>query len=153
MKSLILVETTPPGAPITIYERTDPSAKAFKHGAENAGWKQVATRKSPANLTLDVGRYHVVVEKFRGFNRSETDIDVLSGRVHHFKANLSQGAFMAFLRVSSNVRGAYVFVDDPAQRRPPWGLAPHGELVSPGKHLVTVEAPGFEPFISELKLE
>ncbi len=147
MKSLVVVETDPAGAPLELYARTRDSAAAFHAGGANPGWKKVAAAASPANFTLDVGRYHVVVNKFRDFNRSETDIDVSPGHVYHFKANLSQGAFMSFLRVSANVRGAHIYLDDKQKKHPEWGVTPFGELVTPGKHSILVEAPGFEPLL------
>jgi hypothetical protein len=59
---------------------------------------------------------------------------------------------MGFLRVSANVQGAYVFVDDDKQRHPPWGTTPHGELISSGPHTLLVEAPGFDPLHRKLEL-
>lgn len=153
MKSLVVIETEPSGAPIKVYARIDSGAPPFLLEGPNAGWKEVAVARSPANLTLEVGHYHVFVEEFRDLNASQADIDVLPGHVHHFKANLSQGEFMAFLRVSGNVRGAHLYLDDPHKKRPPWGTAPHGELVSPGKHALLVEAPGFEPFRTDVELQ
>lgn len=153
MRSLVVIETSPPGAPVQVYRLIDEEQPAFVPGQANHGWKLVAERTSPVGLTLDVGRYHVVVEKFREFNRSEADIVVSPGHVHHFQANLSQGAFMAFLRVTSNVPEAYVFVDDEKQQRPPWGRTPHGELIAPGKHVLRVEAPGYEPHVETVELE
>lgn len=152
MKSLVVVETEPAGAPLFIYQRVDSSAAPFRAGSENPGWRLVAERAAPADFTLDVGRYHIVVEKFREFNRSETDIDVSPGHVHQFKANLSQGAFMAFLRVNSNVAGADVYLDDDGRKKVLWGRAPYGQLVSPGPHQVLVEAPGFEPAQAKIEL-
>lgn len=148
MRSLVVVETEPPDAPLHFYSRTDDNAAAFKLGGQNPGWKEIANARSPANLTLAVGKYHVVVEKFRDFNESQSDIDVSPGHVYQFKANLSQGEFMAFLRVSANVKGAYVWLDDNKKERPFWGTTPHGELVSSGAHQVLVEAPGFEPLLA-----
>jgi hypothetical protein len=148
MRSLVVVETDPPDAPLRFYSRTDTSAGAFKLGGQNPGWKEIASARSPSNLTLAVGKYHVVVEKFRDFNESHSDIDVSPGHVYQFKANLSQGEFMAFLRVSANVKGAYVWLDDNKKERPFWGTTPHGELVSAGPHEVLVEAPGFEPLLA-----
>jgi hypothetical protein len=148
MRSLVVVETDPPDAPLRFYSRTDANAAAFKLGGQNSGWKEIANARSPANVTLAVGKYHVVVEKFRDFNESHADIDVSPGHVYQFKANLSQGEFMAFLRVSANVKGAYVWLDDKKKERPFWGNTPHGELVSAGQHEVLVEAPGFEPLLA-----
>ncbi|HEX2874136.1 MAG TPA: PEGA domain-containing protein [Polyangiaceae bacterium] len=148
MRSLVVVETEPPDAPLRFYSRTDDNAAAFKLGGQNPGWKEIANARAPANLTLSVGKYHVVVEKFRDFNESHADIDVSPGHVYQFKANLSQGEFMAFLRVSANVKGAYIWLDDKKKERPFWGTTPHGELVSAGPHEVLVEAPGFEPLLA-----
>jgi Tetratricopeptide repeat/PEGA domain len=146
MKSLVVVETEPPSAPMTLFERMRDNAAVFRAGGPNPGWQAVYSARSPADITLDAGHYHIVVAKFRDFNSSETDIDVSPGQVYHFKANLSQGAFMAFLRVSANVRGAHIYLDDPQKRHLEWGRTPFGELVSSGKHDVLVEAPGFQPF-------
>lgn len=152
MKSLVVIETEPAGAPLHVYARVQDNAAPFAVGAANIGWEQVAETQAPTDLTLDVGRYHVVVEKFRDFNVSQADIDVMSGHVHHFKANLSQGEFMAFLRVSANIQGAYVYIDDAVKKRPFWGTTPHGELVASGKRKVLVEAPGFEPVHADVML-
>ena len=153
MKSLVVIETEPDGAPLRIYQRLDANARFTLGAAENPGWKEVVSTRAPANLTLDVGQYHVVVEKFRDFNASEADMPVSSGHVHQLKANLSQGKFMAFLRVSSNVLGAHIWIDDKKKEHPLWGDTPHGELVPGGKHDVLVEAPGFEPFLSSVDFE
>ncbi|MEP7050511.1 MAG: PEGA domain-containing protein [Pseudomonadota bacterium] len=153
MKSLVVIETEPDGAPLRIYQRRDPNAPPFKIGGSAPGWKEVVVTHAPANLTLEVGHYHVVVEKFRDFNASEADMTVSAGHVHQLKANLSQGQFMAFLRVSSNVIGAHVWVDDQKKAHPEWGDTPHGELVPGGKHAVLVEAPGFAPLLSSVELE
>ncbi|HTA90794.1 MAG TPA: PEGA domain-containing protein, partial [Polyangiaceae bacterium] len=152
MKSLVVIETEPDGAPLRIYGRTDPNAQPFQVGATNPGWKEVVATRAPANLTLDVGHYHVVVEKFRDFNASEADMDVSPGHVHQLKANLSQGQFMAFLRVSSNVIGAHVWVDDQKKEHPEWGETPHGELIPGGAHVLLVEVPGFEPLLANVNL-
>lgn len=151
MKSLVVIETEPAGAPLRVYERIDTNAR-FQIGGQNPGFREVAATVAPASLTLDVGHYHVLVERFRDFNASQADINVSPGHVHHFKANLSQGEFMAFLRVVSNVRGAYLYLDDPKKRKPAWGMAPHGELVASGKHTVLIEAPGFEPQTATFEL-
>ena len=152
MKSLVVVETEPPGAPLKMYQRTSPTAAAFVAGVANAGWTEVAATQSPANFTLAVGRYHVVVDKFRDYNLSQTDIDVQAGHVHQFKANLSQGEFMAFLRVAANVEGAHLYLDDKEKKRPEWGVTPHGELVPAGAHAVMIEAPGFKSFTTNVEV-
>ncbi len=89
MKSLVVIETEPDGAPLRIYQRLDANASPFKIGVTNPGWKEVVVTHAPANLTLDVGHYHVVVEKFRDFNASEADMAVSPGHVHQLVVNLS----------------------------------------------------------------
>ena len=144
MKSLVVVQTEPEGAPLRLYRRLEDTAAPFvAERKENPGWELVAERTTPSDLTLAVGRYHVVIDEFREFNRSETDIDVSPGHVHQFKANLSQGAFLGFLRVSTNAKNARIFLDDDGTRESVWGMAPHGELVKPGEHRLLVEAPGY----------
>ena len=152
MKSLVVIETEPAGAPLRIYRRTEPSAQPFQVGATNPGWKQEVATNAPANLTLDVGHYHVLVDKFRDFNASEADMDVSPGHVHQLKANLSQGQFMAFLRVAANVIGAHVWVDDEKKLHSEWGESPHGELIPSGAHVVLVEVPGFESLLTNVDL-
>ena len=114
IRSLVLVDSEPKGAPLTIYERTVATAAPFKHGGKNEGWRKVVSDiKTPKDLTLRVGHYHVVIEAFRDFKRSDTQINLSPGHVYTFKANLSQGEFLSFLRVKSNVENAKVYLDDP----------------------------------------
>lgn len=152
MRSLVVVETEPPGAPLRVFLAGSDGTPPFKEGTANVGWKQVSTANAPASLSLAVGRYHVVIDKFRDFNQSATEIKVNPGHVHHFKANLSQGVFMSFLRVSANVSGAHVWLDDPKKARPPWGTTPYGELVPAGEHQILVETPGFQPLVAKVVL-
>jgi hypothetical protein len=153
MKALLVVETEPSGAPLRIYARKSNEAAAFDASGDNPDWTLVGQQTAPANLTLGVGRYHIEIEKFGDYNASQTDVDVLPGRVIHFKANLSQGEFVGFLRVVSNVAGARVYVDDRKKQMPPWGMTPHGALLAAGRHEVLVEAPGFEPKRQNVELE
>ncbi|MBM4364074.1 MAG: PEGA domain-containing protein, partial [Deltaproteobacteria bacterium] len=153
MRSLVVIETDPEGAPLKVFLAESAETPAYRYGAANPGWSLVSAPISPASLSLAVGRYHVVVEKFRDFNQSETDIEVRAGHVHSFKANLSQGVFLAFLRVSSNVVGAHVWLDDGKKQRPEWGTTPYGELVPAGEHQVLVEAPGFQPLRTTVRMQ
>lgn len=154
MKSLVLIETEPQGAPFRIYARRRRAAEPFVLGGDNEeGWKLVQLGQAPASLALTVGRYHIVIEAFRDYNASEANMDVSPGHVHHFKANLSQGEFMAFLRVVSNVSDAQLTLEGPERDKSPWGRAPHGELVPSGKHTLWVEAPGYQHEIRHFELE
>lgn len=152
MRSLVVVETEPPSAPISIYAPVGDSSAPFQLGQANPGWRKIIDATTPTSLSLGVGRYQVVVEKYQDFNASDTTIDVSPGHVHHFKANLSQGVFMAFLRVSANVRGAHIYLDDPQKKKPEWGTTPYGELVPAGEHRVLIEVPGFQPLLRNVQL-
>ncbi len=145
-RSQIVVVSDPPDAPLTVWARRA-GAAPFSARGPNPGWEKVASGvRTPHDLSLPPGGYHVVIDAFKDYRRSETDIDLSPGKVYEFKANLSQGEFMGFLRVLSDARGALVFLDDPPpHRRPAWGRAPYGALVESGPHEVWVEAPGYEP--------
>ena len=145
MKSLVMIESEPSNAPVSIYFQTSPGAAAFTFGQDNPTWQKVATGTTPLNATLQVGRYHIVMEPFADFHRSETDIDVAAGHIHQFKANLRQGEFMAFLRVTSPTPGARIYIDDPPpHKKPPWGRTPHEGLIGLGDHRIWVAKRGFE---------
>lgn len=153
MKSLVLIETEPAGAPVKVYRRTNDRAPEFVEGGMNSLWQLVADRTTPQSLTLDVGRYYIVIDAFQEFNRTSSNLDVSPGHVHHFKANLSQGEFTGFLDVTTNVVGAQLYLDDEGKKRTLWGVAPHGALISPGKHKLRVESPGYQNFEVEVEIE
>jgi PEGA domain len=152
MRSLVVIETEPAGAPVLVYRPKSEQAPPFKRGLANPDWEEIVTTTAPTSLSLSVGLYHIVIDKFADFNASDTQLRVSAGHVHQFKANLSQGVFMAFLRVSSNVRGAHVWLDGNDTKKPEWGSTPYGELVPVGEHTVFVQAPGFEPTSTKVTL-
>jgi tetratricopeptide (TPR) repeat protein len=153
-RSLLLIETDPVGAPTQVWQKVDPAAAAFAPGTANKGWKLMSSGPTPLAATLDAGQFHVFVERWLSYNRSETDLRVEAGRVHQFKANLSQGAFMSFLKVVSEVDGAILHLDDPPPfKKKRWGFAPHGELIATGEHTLWVEAPGYETFTTTFTVE
>jgi hypothetical protein len=154
IRSQVVVESDPPGAPLTVYVRKS-GASPFVIGTPNAGWQKVVeNEKTPHDVSLAAGQYHLVLDAFRDLKRSETDLELKPGRVYNFKANLSQGAFLGFLRVTSPVEGARIHVDDPPPfTRGTWGRAPHGDLLEPGDHTVWIEASGYETFTRKIKVE
>ncbi len=143
-KSLVVVETEPAGATVHFYRQIS-GTDAYNTNGENPGYKSVQSGTAPVSASLDVGHYHVAVDKFGDFNPSESDLDVVSGHVHQVKLNLSQGAFMAYLHVTATPKQAQVFLDDPKAEKDPWGTGQHGELVQAGPHTLLITAPGFEP--------
>lgn len=155
IRSLVLVESEPAGAPLKIFERVVPTAAAFNLGGKNPGWREIiADAKTPKDLSLAVGYYHVVIEKFQDYNPSETDINLAPGHVYTFKANLSQGAFLGQLLLKTNVENAKVFVDDP----PPHKSAPlfrgtDTRDLNKGEHTLWIEAPGHKPVSKTFTIE
>jgi len=145
-RSQIVVISDPPDAPLTVWARRADGAP-FSERGPNPGWEKVVSGvRTPHDLSLPPGSYHVVIDAFRDYRRSETDFQLSPGKVYEFKANLSQGEFMGFLRVLSEAPGARIFLDDPPpHKKPLWGRAPHGALVESGPHEVWIEAPGYEP--------
>ncbi len=147
IRSLVLIESEPRGAPLSLYERVVPTAAPFQLGGKNTGWRQIIKdAQTPKDLSLAVGYYHVVIEKFQDYNPSETDINLAPGHVYTFKANLSQGAFLGQLLLKTNVEHAKVFVDDP----PPHKSAPlfrgtDTRDLNKGEHTLWIEAPGYKP--------
>ena len=150
-KSLVVIETEPPGATVHFFRRVSGDAP-YHQGGDNPGYKLIQSATTPVDASLDVGHYHIVVDRFGDFNASESDLDVVSGHVHQLKLNLSQGAFMAYLRVSATPKQTQVYLDDANREKTPWGKVPHGELVQTGSHAVLITAPGYVPVTKNITL-
>jgi tetratricopeptide (TPR) repeat protein len=146
VRSQLIVASDPTDAVFHVYQKQKGAAR-FVSAGPNPGWDRVAKgRRTPHDLSLAPGDYHVVIDAFKDYRRVETDITLSPGHLYELKAILSQGEFMGFLRVLSEARGARLYVDDPPpHKRPPWGRAPHGALLQSGPHEVWIEAPGYEP--------
>jgi hypothetical protein len=155
MRSLVLIESAPSGAPVSIYERIVATAAPFDATREtNPGWRRVATGlRTPADVSLKVGTYQVVVEAFADYNLSDSRINLEPGTLFKFRANLSQGEFLGSLEVKSPASGAKVWVDDPPpHQNAPWGETPTTKTVTPGERQVWVEAPGYELFTDKVRV-
>lgn len=153
-RSQIIVVSDPPEAPLSIFARRA-GAPPFVPGAPNPGWDKVSQKaRTPHDLSLGPGDYHVVIDAFKDYRRVETDISLLPGHLYELKAVLSQGEFMGFLRVLSAAPGTRIYVDDPPpHKKPAWGRAPHGGLIESGPHEVWFEAPGYEPSSQKVVIE
>lgn len=153
-RSQVIVVSDPLEAPLSVYVRRE-GAPPFVAGKPNPGWEKVASStRTPFDLSLGPGDYHVVIDAFKDYKRVETDLSLVPGHVYELKAVLSQGEFMGFLRVLSQAVNARVYLDDPPpHKKPPWGKAPHGALVQSGAHQIWIEAPGFEPATEKVVIE
>ena len=149
IKSLILIESDPPGAPVSIYEKTDPKAGLLDPRNPTApGYKKVVTGlTSPTNLSLTFGTYFIVVEGFRDYNPNGSQFTFEPGRVYVYRAGLSQGDFVGRVEVNVPVSGAQIYVDDPPpHKHAPRAIGPNSIELAPGPHDFWIEAPGFEVF-------
>ncbi|MCA9617856.1 MAG: PEGA domain-containing protein [Myxococcales bacterium] len=146
MPSLVRVLSEPAGAPLVVYERTDAKAGAYRLGQANPGWRKIAGGfKTPKELSLKEGTYHVVVERFADYNANETQLELSPGHVYTFKAALSQGKFLGQLLLQTNVETAKVYVDDPPPHKSaPMFRGPGSLNLDAGEHEIWVEAPGYE---------
>ena len=154
MHSLLVFESSPAGAPVQLWHRVEATAAAFDPAGTNPGWKLTASGSTPLVATLAPGHYHTVVERWRAYNRSDDEVDVATGRVVQYRASLSQGDFMGFLRIVTDNDQARIYLDDPPPHaKKPWGLQSHGELVARGSHQIWIEAPGYDTFTESFSLE
>lgn len=155
IKSLLLVESEPDGAPVSIWQRVDPKAGPIdpQSPASTPGYRKVMSGlRTPNNLSLSVGTYFVLVEGFRDYNPTGSLFEFEGGRVYVYRASLSQGDFVGRLEVRVPVSSAKIYVDDPKRERAPRAVGPTNIELTPGKHVVEIDAVGFEPFKREIEV-
>jgi hypothetical protein len=132
-KSLLSVRTNPEGATIRV-QRADAT---------------LAEGPAPFAHTLEQGRYHVVVEH-PDYQTVEQDVRIEPGKVYVVIVEMSQGQFLGYLRVVSNVPGADVYIDDREQG--PRGQTPFEAPIPVGPHQIWVERPGYQPEQREVEV-
>lgn len=158
MRSMVVVESVPEGAPVEIWQRTDKFAPKFEIGGSNSGWTKVVTGTTTLTQSLPLGTYHVVIPKFQDYRATETDVVVAPATISQFKANLAQGAFFGVVKVRSfgdegEVRGAHVFVKKPGTKSfVDRGVTPYEESLESGVYDIRVELPGFEPVTRQVEV-
>ena len=158
MKSIVVVESLPDGAPVEIWARQSASAGKFDMTQpEHPGWLRIASGKTMLTISLPLGTYHVVIPKFQDYRATETDIVVAAATISQFKANLAQGAFFGVVKIRTyeqgdELRGAHVFVQKPGEKNfVDRGVSPYEESLESGLYAFRIELPGFKPY--EKKLE
>ena len=125
-KSLLSIRTNPAGAQVTLRQ----------------GDRVVSSGPSPFAFTVEQGDYRVVVEH-PDYRRIETPVRVRPGKVYLIIVEMSQGEFLGFLRVVTDVPGAHVFIDDHAAGAV--GTTPFQNAISTGTHKLWIERPGYLP--------
>jgi len=126
-KSLLSVQTKPEDATITLK---DAQGKVVGKGTG-----------SPFAQTLDEGRYYVEVQHPK-YKTISTPISISPGKVYVIITEMSQGQFLGFLRVATNVPGAQIFVDKKEEGA--LGQTPFQNAMATGAHHVWIEKPGYE---------
>jgi hypothetical protein len=132
-KSLLSIRTNPEGATVTVRQRG----------------RVVTSGASPFAQTLEQGDYDVVVEH-PDYRRIETPVRVRPGKVYVVIVEMSQGEFLGYLRVITDVPGASVYLDD--RSAGPVGRTPFQNAVSTGVHRVWIERPGYTPVEREVEV-
>jgi len=154
MRSIVVIESLPDGAPVEIWSKTDPAAAPFVIGGANTGWKKVSFGTTTMQQSLPLGTYHIVIPKFQDYRATETDVTVAAATISQFKANLAQGAFYGVLKIRSydkaddggEIRGEHVFVKKATDKKfVDRGVTPYEESLESGTYAVRVEQPGFLP--------
>lgn len=123
-KSLLSIRTNPAGAQITLRQ----------------GEQVVSSGPSPFAFTVEQGDYRVVVEH-PDYRRIETPVRVRPGKVYLVIVEMSQGEFLGFLRVITDVPGAKVFIDD--HDAGAVGTTPFQNPIATGTHRLWIERPGY----------
>ena len=123
-KSLVSVRTSPEGATVRVMN----------------GPTEVASGPAPFAHTLDAGRYTVRVEH-PDYTTVEQQMRVEPGKVYVIIVEMSQGQFLGYLRIVTNVPGANVFIDDREQGSR--GQTPFEAPIAVGEHNIWIERPGY----------
>jgi hypothetical protein len=126
LRSMISVRTNPEGATVTVRR----------------GDRVIAQGPGPFSHTLPRGSYSLSVEH-ADFRTVTQEVRVQPGRVFVVVVEMSQGQFLGYLRVASNVPGARVFIDNREQGHR--GETPFETPIPVGSHHIWVERPGYAP--------
>jgi len=127
-KSLLSVQTTPMDASVLV---------------KSASGSVVYRGNGPKfTQTLDPGAYVVEVQHPK-YTSISAPITVAPAVVNVVLAEMSQGQFLGFLRVQTDVPGANVFVDE--HEAGALGRTPFQNAVKVGKHHLWIEKPGYKP--------
>jgi tetratricopeptide (TPR) repeat protein len=127
MKSLISVRTNPADARIRILD-------------EEGG--EVSSFEGPSAQTVVRGTY-TLEASHPDFRTVQTRVSVTPGQVYIVVVEMSQGAFLGFLGIKTDIPGADVYIDDKGEGSV--GTTPWGNVLPAGEHRVWVEKPGYKP--------
>lgn len=133
MKSLISVRINPKDAKIRILD---------EQGAE-------VSQSDSTSQTVVRGIY-TVEASHPDYRTMQTQVEVSPGQVYLLVLEMSQGEFLGFLQVTTDVPGAVVYLDD--RDVGSVGTTPWGNVLPAGKHTVWIEKPGHVPVEKEMEI-
>jgi hypothetical protein len=134
-KSLLSVQTTPEDAAVSLKT--------------SAGQVVSAGPGASFSSSLDEGDYIVEVAHPK-YKTISTPLHVVPGKVYVIIVEMSQGQFLGYLRVTSSVPGASVFVDKHEEGA--LGKTPFENPMRTGKHHLWVEKPGYKPVERDIEV-
>lgn len=134
MKSLISVRTNPADAGIRILDQEGVEVSSFE---------------GPSAQTVVRGTY-TIEASHPDFRTVQTSISVTPGQVYIIVVEMSQGAFLGFLHIKTDVPGASVYVDDKAEGQV--GTTPWGNVLPSGAHKIWIEKPGYKPIEEDVEI-
>ncbi|MCP4603347.1 MAG: PEGA domain-containing protein [Proteobacteria bacterium] len=134
MKSLISVRTNPLDATVRILDIEG---------------NEVSQSDGSSAQTVVRGQY-TVEASHPDFRTVQTGINVVPGQVYIVVVEMSQGAFLGFIHVTTDVPGAAVYIDDKSAGQV--GITPWGNVLTAGKHKIWLEKPGYEPVEKEIEI-
>lgn len=128
MKSLLSIRTNPEDAAIRILSPDGTEIISSEGGGDSSA------------LTVEKGTY-IIEAGHPDYRTVTTEITVTSGQVYVVVVEMSQGAFLGFLKVTADIPGAEVFID--SLEAGSAGVTPFGNVIPAGEHTIWVEKPGY----------
>ena len=110
----------------------------------------MSSGSAPIAATLDQGQYRVVVEH-PDIQTVEASVNVRPGHSYVVIVEMSQGNFLGYLHVTSDIPGARVYLDD--REEGAVGRTPWSNVVSVGTHRVWVDRPGYDVVEQEVEVQ
>jgi tetratricopeptide (TPR) repeat protein len=135
IKSLVTINTKPLGASITVRDKSE---------------TMIIKGVSPLGVTLSRGLYKVKVSHPK-FKPIKTSIDVRPGKMYVLILEMSQGKFLGFIEVKSDIPKVDVYID--SLKSGIRGKTPFSTLISTGVHTIYLVHPGYQIYRKKIKVK
>ena len=123
-RSLVSITTDPEGATVTLR----------RNG------RVIAQGKTPFEPTIEAGDYEITIDH-KNFAPLVENVTVTQGVLSQLRYKISTGEALVALLITSNPSGASIYID--SREAGEVAKTPHTVAVSPGKHTIYIERPGF----------